>query len=216
LKGAAADLGGGGGGETGFLEPSGAAGFASGPWAEPPAFGWPTRGAGALAPAFGRPAVPGRFGAAPADGGVPGSSFALGLGALGAGTIPPWGMGGAPFVPGTGSALAFGSAWPGGGALGDTFVGTGMGGPAFEPDGAPGVPGLVIKALGGIGSFPCWISEAFCWAASGSAGPTGTGVTPPCPAAPLAAGETGGAAALGWAPGPPGATGRTPGAAGSG
>jgi len=179
------------------------------------------RGAGAFVPAFELPAAPGRFGAAPAGGGVPGASFALGFDTFGAGPVTPGGTGGAPLVPGTGSALAFGGAWPGGGALGDTFVGTGVGGPAFGPDGAPGVPGLAggfIKALCGIGSFPCWISEAFCWAAAGSAGPTAAGVTPPCcPAAALPAGDTGGAAALGWALGAPGATvgatGGTPGAA---
>ena len=41
----------------------------------------------------------------------------------------------------------------------------------------------LIAALGGIGSFPCWISEAFCAAAAGSVGPVPAGATAPCPGA---------------------------------
>jgi hypothetical protein len=71
----------------------------------------------------------------------------------------------------------------------------------------PAVPGLaagLIEALGGTGSFPCWISEAFCATAGGSDGPAPA--TPPCP------GDTGGTT-------PPLALGRTlpaPGATGTG
>jgi hypothetical protein len=43
----------------------------------------------------------------------------------------------------------------------------------------------LIEALGGIGSFPCWISEAFCATAAGSAGPAPPGATAPCPGAAL-------------------------------
>ena len=76
---------------------------------------------------------------------------------------PPWvgadatgGAGGAPLAPGTGKALAFGSAWPAGAGctFGGTFAGTAK---AFWP-GTPGVPGLaagLIEALGGAGSLPC-------------------------------------------------------------
>jgi hypothetical protein len=52
----------------------------------------------------------------------------------------------------------------------------------------------LIEALGGTGSFPCWISEAFCATAGGSDGPVPVCVTPPCPGAPLAAGDNDGAA----------------------
>jgi hypothetical protein len=68
----------------------------------------------------------------------------------------------------------------------------------------------LIEALGGTGSFPCWISEAFCATAGGSDGPAPAGVTPPCPGAPLAAGDNDGAAsplALGRPLPAPGATG---------
>lgn len=46
----------------------------------------------------------------------------------------------------------------------------------------------LIEALGGGGSFPCWISEALCATAGGSAGPAAIGIAPPCPGAPLAPG----------------------------
>ena len=75
-------------------------------------------------------------------------------------------------APGTGSALGFGTVGLCGSALGD-IGGTGAFGAAFCPFGAPGA-GLaagLIEALGGGGSFPCWISEAFCATAGGSAGP---------------------------------------------
>lgn len=64
----------------------------------------------------------------------------------------------------------------------------------------------LIEALGGTGSFPCWISEAFCATAGGNDGPAPAGVAPPCP------GDTGGTT-------PPLALGRTlpaPGATGTG
>jgi hypothetical protein len=91
------------------------------------------------------------------------------------------GAGGVPFAPGIGSALAFGTVWFCGNALGDTFAGTSVVGAAFCPFGTPGAAGLaagLIEALGGSGSFPCWISEAFCAAAAGSAGPALAGAVP--------------------------------------
>ena len=100
-------------------------------------------------------------------------------------------------APGTGSALGFGTVGLCGSALGDTFAGTGAVGAAFCPFGAPGAAGLaagLIEALGGGGSFPCWISEAFCATAGGSAGPAPGGTV-------FAPGD-GGAA-----PGAPGPTG---------
>jgi hypothetical protein len=48
----------------------------------------------------------------------------------------------------------------------------------------------LIKALCGIGAFPCWISEAFCIAECGNCGPAPAGVTAPCPGAPFAVGDT--------------------------
>jgi hypothetical protein len=80
-------------------------------------------------------------------------------------------------VPGTGNAFAFGSPCAGGGAFGDTLVGSGVAGAAFAPAGAPSAAGLagLIEALGGTGSFPCWISEAFCATAGGSVGPAPAG-----------------------------------------
>jgi hypothetical protein len=113
-------------------------------------------------------------------------------------------------VPGTGRALAFGGA--GGNAFAGTLAGVGAVGAACCPGDTPGAAGLIaglIEALGGTGSLPCWISEAFCAAAAGSAGPAPTGGTPG-PAPPLAA--DGGAAALGRAAGSP----RPAGAAGGG
>jgi hypothetical protein len=123
----------------------------SGASAEPPPFGLPTRDAGALAllvpGVFGAPGAPGEFGAAPPGGVVAGrfcgASLALGLGAPGVGPIAAGGAGGAPFVPGTGnalafgraalggSALAFGSAALGGSALGVKLAGDGVVGPPF-------------------------------------------------------------------------------------
>jgi hypothetical protein len=61
----------------------------------------------------------------------------------------------------------------------------------------------LIEALGGIGSFPCWISEAFCATAAGSAGPAPPGATPPCPGAALVPSAPAGTPP---APGDPGAT----------
>ncbi len=99
-------------------------------------------------------------------------------------------------MPGTGKALGFGNAWPCGNALGATFAGNGVFGAAFCPAGMPGAPGLaagLIEALGGTGSFPCWISVARCATAGGSAGPLPAWVTPPCPGAPFMPSGTGGA-----------------------
>lgn len=117
------------------------------------------------------------------------------------------GAGGVPFAPGTGSALAFGTVGLCGSAL---FAGADAVGAAFCPFGPPGAAGLavgLIEALGGGGSFPCWINEALCATAGGSAGPApgGAGVlaafTPgdgaAAPGAPAAAGSAG-AGCGGW------------------
>ena len=73
------------------------------------------------------------------------------------------GAGGAPLAPGTGSELACGNPCPcGNAAFGARLAGV-----------APGVPGRaagLIAALCGTGSLPCWISEARCATAGGSAG----------------------------------------------
>ena len=90
------------------------------------------------------------------------------------------------------------------------MAGNGVVSAPFWPDGTPGRPVLaagLIEALGGTGSFPCWISEARCATAGGSAGPVAAGIAPPCPGAPIAPGR------LRWrlpAPGPnaPGCGGR--------
>ena len=79
---------------------------------------------------------------------------AAGLGAPWVSADAVGGAGGIPFAPGTGRALAFGSAWPASGAFGVTLAGTAT---AFWP-GAPGAPGLaagLIEALGGMGCLPC-------------------------------------------------------------
>jgi hypothetical protein len=74
----------------------------------------------------------------------------------------------------------------------------------------------LIAALGGTGSFPCWISEALCATAGGSAGPAPAGVTPPCPGAPFAPGDPCGPPALGCPLGPLGCPLGPPGEAGPG
>src|SRR5437879_6514078 len=123
---------------------------------------------------FGVPAAAGAFETA-AGGPAPGccgASFALGLVAFTGGAPAAGGGGGAPLAPGTGSELAFGNAWPFGSAFGATLAGCGAFAGAIWPTGAPGVPAFAagfIDALGGIGSLPCWISEAFCATAGGSA-----------------------------------------------
>jgi hypothetical protein len=91
--------------------------------------------------------------------------------------------------------------------FGEVLTGNLVAGSAFGPDGAPAVPGLadgLIKALCGIGCFPCWISKAFCLTEGGGwiCEPVPAGVTPPCPGPPFAAGDD----TPGWL-GDPGATG---------
>ena len=131
----------------------------------------------------------------------------------GTGAVAVAGTGGAPLAPGTGRALAFGNAWPAGSAFGDILAGTGAFGAPFCPAGAPEMAGLaagLIEALGGTGSFPCRINEAFCAAAVGSAGPAPAGLTTAWPGAPLAPGSDGVAApplTLGWTSPAPGTAG---------
>ena len=132
--------------------------------------------AGAKVPGvLGPLAAPGTFGANDAGGVVPGASLALGLIAPGTGPVAPGGTGGAPFMPGTGSALDFGS------ASGARFAGNGLAG------GAPGLIAGLIEALGGTGSFPCWMSVALCATEGGRAGVAAAGVVSPNPGRPLAA-----------------------------
>jgi hypothetical protein len=120
------------------------------------------------------------------------------------------GAGGAPLVPGTGSALGLGKDWVGASTLG-VFAGCVPLGVPVGPPGAPGKPVLtagLIEALGGTGALPCWISVALCATAGGS-----TGVAPPCPGAPATAGD--GTAPFGLAPPlAPGTGPRTPGGGG--
>ena len=93
------------------------------------------------------------------------------------------GAGGAPLVPGTGSALGLGKTWFGASMPG-AVAGCAPFGVLAGPPGAFGAPGKpvltagLIEALGGTGAFPCWISVARCATAGGS-----TGVAPPCPGA---------------------------------
>lgn len=139
-------------------------------------------GAAPPAGAFGVPAAAGAFetaagGAAP---GCCGASFVPGWVAFTGGGPAAGGGGGAPLVPGTGSELAFGNAWPCGSAFGAILAGGGAFAGAICPTGAPALPAFAagfIDALGGIGSLPCWISEAFCATAGGSAAvaPAGPG-----------------------------------------
>ena len=128
---------------------------------------------------FGAPPVAGTFGVETAGEVVAGANFALGFAMFG---VVPDGKGGAPFWPGTGSALAFGK------ASGVTFVDNGL------VDDAPGpVLGVVvltaglIEALGGTGNFPCWISEALCATEGGRPGVAAAGGAPPVPDKPFAA-----------------------------
>lgn len=130
-----------------------------------------------------------RLGAAGAGAGGGGVSLAPGLTLPGTVSGAPDGTGGAPFSPGTGSVLAFGSVIGCGSAVGATLAGT-----------APGVPGLavnLIDALGGSGALPCWISAARWVAAAGRLGP-GPACCPDAAAAAAAAGLPGGAAGGGW------------------
>lgn len=102
-----------------------------------------------------------RFGGAGAV--ADGASLAFGFVA---GPVPDTaggaGIGGAPLAPGTGSALGRDNPCPGWTAFGATLAGIAP----VAPSRAAGV----IAALGGIGILPCWISEARCATAGGSAG----------------------------------------------
>jgi len=191
-------LGGSGGAPPRFCSDSGMSGFVSWICAAPPALGAPMLAPGVAVPSvFGPPVAPGICGAAAAGGVVPGASRRLGFVAFGSRAAPPGGTGGAPFVPGIGSALAFGN------VSGARFEGNGLFGIALRPAGAPGVPGFttgLIAALGGTGSFPCWISEALCATEGGRAGPDAAGVVPPGPGVPCAA--PGGGAPIPGATGP--------------
>jgi hypothetical protein len=54
----------------------------------------------------------------------------------------------------------------------------------------PSAAGLIvglIEALGGAGSFPCWISEARCATDGGKEAASADGAVPPVPASPVAA-----------------------------
>jgi hypothetical protein len=169
----------------------------------PPAFGAPTTGGTFAVGPLGVPAAPGAVpggSVAPCcAGGVP--VLALGLTTDGAPVAALGGGGGAPFAPGTGSALAFGNGWVWDGAFGGRFTGGGAfaAAPPLAPGlpgaaglpGAPGVPSapgapgftaVLIEALGGAGSLPCWISVAFCATEGGSAGLAALGATTGMPA----------------------------------
>jgi hypothetical protein len=99
------------------------------------ALGLLTLGTGPVVPGvFGAPGAPGPD-AGPAGDVVAGVvvadlfsgvSLALGLVTPGTGPVVPGGKGGAPFVPGTGSALALGSALAFGSMLGETLVCNGV------------------------------------------------------------------------------------------
>ena len=130
--------------------------------------------------------APGAAGAADPGGVAPGASLALGLTAPGGDTAALGGAGGAPLVPGTGSALGLGKDWFGASTPG-AFAGCVPFGVPVCPAGAPGKPVLtagLIAALGGTGALPCWISVALCATAGGS-----VGVAPPCPGATATAGS---------------------------
>ena len=102
-----------------------------------------------------------------------GASLAFGFVA---GVVPETaggGADGAPLAPGTGSVLARGNPCPCGNALGATLAGVAAGVPCRAAG--------LIAALCGTGSLPCWISEARCATAGGSAGAADA---PPRPAAP--------------------------------
>lgn len=114
--------------------------------------------------AFGSPCPCAAFGTGVGSG-VAGVSLTLGFTTTGA--VAPGGAGGAPLVPGTGSALTFGKPCPGGKAFGATLAGAGVGVPAL------GVVGT-IEALGGTGNLPCWIRLARWATAGGSAGVVAT------------------------------------------
>jgi hypothetical protein len=190
-------LGGGGGGggagvATFFLcVDSGTTGLAPGVVAAPPVLR--SLIAGVSAPGvFGAAALGGTFGVEAAGDVVAGANFKFGLEVVGA---APDGNGGAPFWPGTGSALVFGN------ASGLTFVESGLPDAGPAPEGAPSVAGLMaglIDALGGTGNFPCWIREAFCATEGGRPGDAADGGAPPAPGGPFAPPGPAGPGCGGW------------------
>ena len=174
-----------GGGVVATVDPT----LGGGAPGDPGGFGAPTTDAGAF--------VGGPFGV-PAPGGDPGvgaapvwpegvTSFAFGLMPPGAPVAALGGGGGAPFVPGTGSAFAFGKGWPCGASAG-ALAGCTFG--AAVPVGPAGLMAGLIEALGGTGALPCWISVALCATDGGRAGPAAPGAateTPPLAPAGIAA-----------------------------
>jgi hypothetical protein len=113
---------------------------------------------------------------------VTGAGFKLGLVVVAA---VPDGRVGAPWVPGTGSALAFGKFC--GFAVVDSVLGVVPGEVVVTPPNAAGLIVGLIEALGGTGSFPCWISEARCATEGGKEAAAADGSVPPVPANPFAA-----------------------------
>ena len=162
-----------------------------GPAGGPGGFGAPAA-AGAFAPGNrATPAPAGAFGATVDEGAVPWcgpggvTSLALGLAVPGAPVAALGGGGGAPFVPGTGSAFAFGKDWPPWGENAGALAGCTAG--AAVPVG-PGLRAGLIAALGGTGALPCWIRLARCATDGGSAGLAAPGAAMGIP--PLAPGGT--------------------------
>jgi hypothetical protein len=113
--------------------------------------------------------------------GVTGASFKFGFAAP---VAAPDGKGGAPWAPGTGSALGFGKFG------GFTVVDKDLPGVAPGAVGTPKAAGLIvglIDALGGAGSFPCWMSEARCATEGGKEAAAADSAGPPVPGSPFAA-----------------------------
>ena len=170
----------------------------------PPAFGEPTTEAGACVDGpFGRPGAA-AAGAVPCCGTEGVTVFALGS-AVGAPAAPVGGGGGAPFVPGTGSAFAFGRGWPCGVTAG-ALAGSVLGAATPLPGRTPPTPGLtnagLIDALGGTGALPCWISVALCATEGGSAAVAAPGAATGAP--PLAPSGAAAAPCPGTGPAPGG------------
>jgi hypothetical protein len=120
------------------------------------------------------------FLAAPDGGAVTGASFKLGFVAP---VAVPGGKGGAPWAPGTGSAFGFGR-FCGFTVVDNDLPGVALG--AAVPKAAGLIVGL-IDALGGTGSFPCWISEARCATEGGKEAAAADGAVPPAPGSPVPA-----------------------------
>jgi hypothetical protein len=113
--------------------------------------------------------------------GVTGASFKFGFLAP---VAVPGGKGGAPWAPGTGSALGFGK------FCGFTVVDRDLPGVAPGTVTGANAAGLIvglIEALGGTGSFPCWISEARCATEGGKEAAAADSAGPPVPGSPFVA-----------------------------